>query len=90
MINITFRILNKDTFFNICLTIILLYNQKNITFMKKLELNQMELVKGTGCVSGAMGLSFSYMASGAAIVGGFWGLGAAALVGCAAGYLAEQ
>jgi hypothetical protein len=58
--------------------------------MKKLELDQMENLKGEGCATGAMGLSWAYMTSGAAIVGGFWGLGAAAIVGCAAGYLAEQ
>jgi len=60
--------------------------------MKKLELNQMENLEGgfswSGCASGGMGLAYSYGTSGAAIVGGFWGLGAAALVGCVVGGIA--
>ena len=57
--------------------------------MKKLELNQMENLNASfswsGCAMGATGLAYSYGTSGAAIVGGFWGLGAAAAVGCVLG-----
>ncbi len=58
--------------------------------MKTLELNQMENLEGgtwQGCAGGAVGLSYAYVNSGAAFLGGWWGLAAAAVVGCVVGAL---
>ncbi len=58
--------------------------------MKKLELNQMENLQGggwswKGCAGGGTGLAYAYSQSPAVIVGGWWGLAAAAVVGCVTG-----
>ncbi|MCI2230035.1 hypothetical protein MC378_12725 [Polaribacter sp. MSW13] len=59
--------------------------------MKSLELNQMENIYGEGwswkgCAGGGSGLAIAYAGNAAAvIVGGWWGLAGAAIVGCVIG-----
>jgi len=73
--------------FAVLSSLIIFINQKFIV-MKTLELNQMENIQGGFSVNGCLrtaGTSELVLGWKAALVAGWWGVGAVAIVGCAIG-----